>query len=557
MSSGESPAAHYGMLIGSFLLAVLVLNLIGATLLFAVGGRLSPLTMAASACAAGPLLWRQLGGAAGIGRTSAFAGLLAGVTLTVAAALFISGIFYDLSYDGQNYHQEAVIALADGWNPLYDDLTGAVHSLWIAHYPKGPWINAAGLYRLTGDIEYGKAVNLLLLAASFALCYAVLAGLKRIGPKRAAVLGALIAANPVVLNQAFSFYTDGQLYSALLIFLFLVYLAYVRASGVVLLMLAFSTVLVVNTKFTGLVYAVVLGAGLLVWLRGSGVSGRGAAVAKVVAASAVLGVVAVGFNPYITNTASHGHPFYPVAGNRAVDILTPNTPKAVLADNRVKALTLSLFSRSEGAPATKAAPLKLPFSISLSEVKTFRRPDTRIGGFGPLFGGMVIIALVIFVAAYRRSTKKTVAAAACGVLILASVLMNPAAWWARYVPQLWLLPFSALLLTYHVPGDRLLRALRAVLVWSAVANSTLVAGAYCYAQHRDTAALDRQLRALAAEAEPVVVEFSSFRSNRLRFEKHGISYREDRTAVCGQRIRLVSSGTTVCTGEKARQELSR
>ncbi|UUZ83650.1 hypothetical protein LJK88_07435 [Paenibacillus sp. P26] len=40
--------------------------------------------------------------------------------LLFAAGFIVCGYFFDLSYDGQAYHQEAIIHLSNGWNPVYD-----------------------------------------------------------------------------------------------------------------------------------------------------------------------------------------------------------------------------------------------------------------------------------------------------------------------------------------------------------------------------------------------------------------------------------------------------
>ncbi len=37
-------------------------------------------------------------------------------------SFWISGWFYDVSFDGQWYHQDAILFFSKGWNPYYDPL---------------------------------------------------------------------------------------------------------------------------------------------------------------------------------------------------------------------------------------------------------------------------------------------------------------------------------------------------------------------------------------------------------------------------------------------------
>ncbi len=106
---------------------------------------------------------------------------LAAVWIGFAAMFFlflwISGQFYDLSYDGQTYHQEAIIHLKkNGWNPVYDAplKLGTGQDIWINHYAKMAEICAASLYTLTGHIELSKMFNLLLIGGSFFISLAAL-----------------------------------------------------------------------------------------------------------------------------------------------------------------------------------------------------------------------------------------------------------------------------------------------------------------------------------------------------------------------------------------------
>lgn len=75
---------------------------------------------------------------------------------------------FDLSWDGQTYHQTAILQLHDGWNPYYATLSNTVqHSIWANHYPKASWIMAATILNFTNSIEASKCINLYFIVVSF------------------------------------------------------------------------------------------------------------------------------------------------------------------------------------------------------------------------------------------------------------------------------------------------------------------------------------------------------------------------------------------------------
>ncbi len=89
--------------------------------------------------------------------TVGFAGLVA---ITLACG-WVAGYYFDLSWDGRDYQQKAIRQLVEGWNPVYTEIqpVDAYDNAWLNHYPKGPWIAAASVVKLTGDIESGKSLQ--------------------------------------------------------------------------------------------------------------------------------------------------------------------------------------------------------------------------------------------------------------------------------------------------------------------------------------------------------------------------------------------------------------
>ena len=99
--------------------------------------------------------------------------------------VFISQNILDFAHDSNWYHKAALGSLANGWNPVYEEFGEFSNSselnivnmnyaaIFTQHYCKASWISGANIYCLTGDIETGKAVNLLMAYILFTLTFII------------------------------------------------------------------------------------------------------------------------------------------------------------------------------------------------------------------------------------------------------------------------------------------------------------------------------------------------------------------------------------------------
>jgi hypothetical protein len=480
----------------------------------------------------------------GMAKAGAFAFLLAFLAGVFWLAVSLAGAFYDVSYDGQGYHMEAVMKLHDGWNPFYDPFTGNV---WNDHYAKGAEIMAASLYALTGQIEQGKAFNFLLLTASFLLAFAGLLTWDR-QIWRALVAAGVLAFNPVVINQTLTFYIDGQLGALLLCLLGLGTLLAVRADGWTMLTFALALISILNNKFTGVVYAVVLCGGLLLLVWVIGKRGLAKALTGVMAAAFLVGVLLVGFHPYVINTLEKGHPLYPVAGPGKIDIMDRQVPGDLVEMPSWKRLAVSVFARSENVLATGATTQKTPFTWTKQEIDTFVLPDARIGGFGPLFGGAVLMGTLLVALAFWLIPRRQATLAALVIaVVLVSVLVNPESWWARFAPQLWLVPALVGAYGLVVSKSRVLQVFSLALLFVMAANVWMTSREYYEGQREMTATVEKQLSALErfSQEQPVAVVLGTPSSAR-RFEEHGVRFQRVQKLPCDDQLQLPATQTMVC-----------
>lgn len=524
-----------------FLLALMLIALIAALLLLATLGyavgfsltKIQPLVAIAFVLLLPFLLgrsvaldanWKLLGG--GI------------FVVILGLGLFIGSSFVDFTCDGQGYHGTGILQLLEGWNPIREpghaEAPQALQREVMIHYAKGPWIAAAALSALVGKVEAGKATMLLLMAACFFL--ALHAGLKysQLGRAKLFVLSAIVALNPISLNQCLSFYVDGQL-AALFTCMVLSSCLLLGERGAAHIALTILTiVLLINVKLTALVYVAVFGIAFAIGVCAL----KKFDVLRSLAAAYTIGILlglAVGYNPYVTNFRETGNPFFPFTLDRTKhgteeNFVVHQMPTTFRGRNRIDTFWRSVFGRcwndyDDSSLTFTGGPLKIPFTVGADELRWFETVDVRICGWGPLTSGVLLFALVTFFVGTKGDPREQ--RRAVGVLtlcILATIFAMPHPWYARYVPQLWLLPVmavAALLLS----RKKLPNILGGILIALMIANLLLVSVPCFRTSFVATRLLHSQLKWLASQDRTYSVAFGDYVFNRRRFQEFGIRYR--------------------------------
>jgi len=490
------------------------------------------------------MFWPWVVYAKRMGRGRAAAGL-ASAFVVLAGSLQLSGLVHDVSFDGLQYHQQGALALASGWNPYRDPPYVGPHALWINGYAKGAWTWAALFPAVGLSVEFGKSINLILAAAGALCMFDLLHHRLGLTRGRAVLVAVTAAASPIVAMQWATFTNDCIIASLLLIF---------AARAVSLVqdaprMRAWDLTALVSVlgflplvKGSGAAYGCLLWLVLLValaWLRGKAAAWRWAWVGGLALA---VGVLLLGFNPYVTNTLRHGHPLYPLAGPNKVDIITSNAPRGIMDEGRAVKLLGSVFSRShsEFDPANTAAvppalQLKIPGTVAASELRTFAtKTDVRIGGLGPWFGlafSLALVSLMFLVPLLRTRPygRRVAAALYVPAAVLALSLAFPEPWWARYVPQLWLFPLSlAVVLWLLLPASRSATRLAWAIVLVAAVDAIVVASAAAAGsslRELDHRTQLNSLEDIGRRVGPVVVDLGLTPALAHRLDTEGIRWR--------------------------------
>lgn len=414
-----------------------------------------------------------------------------------AVAHLVAALWLDISWDGLAYHQPAVIQLMEGWNPFRGPSDLVDVAAWTTEYPKASWITAAQVVSLVGRIEIGKGINFLALLAT--LCVAIPFCAARLPgrPKLAVLSGTAIALNPVSVYQAPTLYVDGLLGSLLtILFLELITLLARQATRATHFRIAATVLLLINLKFTGLVYCVlVLGTAITV-LAGRREFARAIRHGVAWGLVGVTGIFVFGASPYTRNLLEGRHLFHPLQGSRAVDIMTPVRPANLTPMDRFSRFVTAHFSRSENVRTPGNTRWAVPFFAFAPDNYPRSYIDTTAAGFGPLFGGAMLLALLGLAWGLGRQRRiGPVVLFTLGAMGL-TLFLHAEGWWARYVPQLWLL--AAL----GVPwlAQRGLRRLSGCLLIVLLLDTAVVGGPSAAQKLWATVTLKRELAEIKSTA---------------------------------------------------------
>ena len=381
---------------------------------------------------------------------------------------FVYNKTYDLTVDGNSYHKTAIAFIKNGWNPIYETTRQFQKNnsnvvkidksdkmdLWIEHYPKATWIIAAVIYNMTGNIESGKCITLILSIMLFVITYNVLR--KILDKKWSTIISLITVLNPIVLVQIFTYYVDGIMGILFLMELLLLFMVKPTEKTNIVLWICLISVCTIftNIKYTGLLCSGVIAATFyFYWLiKYRKDSDYKRIVKRITICFTIVFSIAiflVGANSYIKNTIDHKNPLYPIVGKDKVDIITTMQPKSFGKKNMFEKYFISLLSKTENVSyGSKEPTMKLPIKVYKSEIDELYAADTRIGGFGPLYALVFILTIPVFIYSIIKILKNEKDKAQYIILpiiaILLSSLLVKEIWWARYVPQLYLFQIGTL-----------------------------------------------------------------------------------------------------------------
>lgn len=412
----------------------------------------------------------------------------------ILISMIINGFMIDISYDGQAYHMLIPIMINAGWNPIWDYSANlynniSVNTIWCIVYPKSLEIFSSVFYMATGNILVGKFYNILLIVANILLLKSFLE--EKIFSKVIVYLFIfIIVFNPVVSTQLWTYYVDGTSYLLILTILNLSYLKYTylkmnKSYKFIDFLIIGLSAIAINTKFTmiGYIPIILCGIGIMLYINRKE---KVYLCFKTTIVTLLVGILLIGYNPYVLNTVEHGNIFWPLRGENSVDIISAHETKDFLEKNRLEKLSISILSKSRNDRSEPI--LKIPGSVDVKELTTIiAETDTRIGGWGPFFSLGIILSIILFIyMIYKKMYNIYFFISIC--IILISTIINPECWWARYVPQFYIIPIIILLyaeINKNYLGEKIKKFIYFSLCILVLNSGLILIGNFSYTVYRN------------------------------------------------------------------------
>ncbi len=409
------PDANFRLTHGLLVAATAFLPLSAALALWGFGVGLT--TTAFWLCMAGGLLFS----ARHLSAKSALTLLCAALPI-----FLLHSISVDPSYDGRTYHLPISIELANDLNLFLDQS----QSPWGNIYPSGSWRLRAALSTVGIGLHSGLFLNVALAVASYIVTEFATRGLVADAERWRKFLCAAAAASPVVLAQISTSLVDGIVGSLHLILVMTGYLMARDLRPIYLALFLAVGIFLISTKTSGIFFfgitTLATGAALLVR---SGEKRWSTLVYLSVWLLVTLSLTVVAnYRPIATNIQTTGSPL-PDTG----PIMSGNIPADLEGRTRAYQFMAGIFSRV-GGNVCCSEPLewKLPGTFNIAEFRNAKE-GPRTGGFGPLYGLVLLVGIASLVNLKTQSGQNWLFAAMVGTAAIGCA-MFPEPWWGRYIP---------------------------------------------------------------------------------------------------------------------------
>jgi hypothetical protein len=184
--------------------------------------------------------------------------------------------------------------------------------------------------------------------------------------------------------------------------------------------------------------------------------------------------------------------------------------------DRLQVFLMSYMAPTEIVPdRVKTKPL---FWLTRPELSVFEdlTPDARAGGFGPLYGTMLVLSLIA--AGTLFFWHGLTLASLFPILPVVMSMGLTQTWWARWAPQGWLLPVALLLpvlVCLTQQGGGVKKWLAALAVFTGLLNSGLILLFYSIGCVKAQRVLNSQLAFVKTFPQPIAVYMPRFKSNRI------------------------------------------
>ncbi len=405
--------------------------------------------------------------------------------LVIIISITTMTFLYDRSSDGNTYHKDAIGVFKEGFNPVYESSADFIerrsdesqikteYSIWTDHYAKANWMIAANFYSLTGNIESGKAINLIGIFILFGVLWGSLTEI--LNTKKAFLIALIASINPITASQVFTYYNDQLV--CIYLFLAIFYLIKLDRNihnkedwGMYIL----SFIILSNMKFNGLGYLLVFSFLFVCkYLYKSYQEKRFfktfQKLTLIYVPLFIISIGVVGYPTYIKNTLDHQNPFFPLYDKNGEDIISAQQPQKFAQMNTLEKLFYGTFSRANNLRENDDTTLKIPFFVYKEEITPSMSNDLRISGWGLWFSGLLLCSMIILSKYYKSYKKETWILYTIGITVFLLGIMSES-WWARYTPHFYLFILLTVYILCKYEKNKKIR----IVYFSIIALNTLV-----------------------------------------------------------------------------------
>lgn len=280
------------------------------------------------------------------------------------------------------------------------------------------------------------------------------------------VCAVVFTVHPVSIAQIFSYYNDGFLWHMILLCtaacLYLLFFEEGTYKYLSLFFIFASINIGFNIKFSGVIFFAILCAGIFVLWAGRLLLKQrtkenilkalfGAVFYGI---TVMFGFVIFGATSYVINLFRHKNPFYCVVGEGALDLIDPYIPKQYENYSQFGKVWNAFFSQYNDKYLCED---KVPFLFSSVSVQT-KGYDQVIGGWGILFGEVLVIGLIVLAVVWWKNRERN--PLGCGVMGLLALLgvftmaVVPGLWWPRYFVAPLFVPAFALAMLLRSSNEK-------------------------------------------------------------------------------------------------------
>ena len=198
---------------------------------------------------------------------------------------------------------------------------------------------------------------------------------------------------------------------------------------------------------------------------------------------------------------------------------------------RGKGIFTRLFYANFGRPGNALynnetnAKLMIPFTSKISEWSAYHYHETRVSGFGPFFGGILILSFLLGVWMVYHLKESRVVLILALLAIISISLISKHFWWPRFVPHMWFLPILPICISLWLPATKGRTVFTYILVILMTLNGLIVLFVHMEWETRSTIHLYKQLSELKQKEKPVEINYGYFeKATEEKLRKWGIKY---------------------------------